>query len=187
MGRGLGWVTHRGPFQPRPCCDSVIHWCWESQLSICSSPVGKSRVATAQLPAEWQRSLLHAGLSNGSVPAAGERCFSTKSTGFQHSWVTLQAGVLPAFVHLLQHLGWTLAPRPPRPIREPWSFLLQPSSQSSTERGPQWQRRENGPISTPSPQRLCRAFECRASRALRRRAAPDGPVSGRLALVCHPD
>ena len=23
MGRGLGWVTHRGPFQPLPCCDSV--------------------------------------------------------------------------------------------------------------------------------------------------------------------
>ena len=21
---GLDWVTHRGPFQPRPCCDSVI-------------------------------------------------------------------------------------------------------------------------------------------------------------------
>jgi len=21
---GLGWVTHRGPFQPLPCCDSVI-------------------------------------------------------------------------------------------------------------------------------------------------------------------
>ena len=24
MGRGLGWVTHRGPCQPPPCCDSVI-------------------------------------------------------------------------------------------------------------------------------------------------------------------
>jgi len=22
---GLDWVTHRGPFQPRPFCDSVIH------------------------------------------------------------------------------------------------------------------------------------------------------------------
>ena len=25
MGRGLDWVTHRGPFQPRPCCDSVTY------------------------------------------------------------------------------------------------------------------------------------------------------------------
>ena len=24
MGRGLGWVTHRGPFQPLLFCDSVI-------------------------------------------------------------------------------------------------------------------------------------------------------------------
>ena len=24
MGRGLGWVTHRGPCQPPPFCDSVI-------------------------------------------------------------------------------------------------------------------------------------------------------------------
>ena len=24
MGRGLGWVTHRGPFQPQPVCDSVL-------------------------------------------------------------------------------------------------------------------------------------------------------------------
>jgi len=24
FGRGLDWVTHRGPFQPRPFCDSVI-------------------------------------------------------------------------------------------------------------------------------------------------------------------
>jgi len=23
LGRGLGWVTHRGPCQPRPFCDSV--------------------------------------------------------------------------------------------------------------------------------------------------------------------
>jgi len=24
LGQGLDWVTHRGPFQPPPCCDSVI-------------------------------------------------------------------------------------------------------------------------------------------------------------------
>jgi len=24
LGQGLGWVTHRGPCHPRPCCDSVI-------------------------------------------------------------------------------------------------------------------------------------------------------------------
>ena len=26
LGRGLGWVTHRGPFQPRTFCDFVILW-----------------------------------------------------------------------------------------------------------------------------------------------------------------
>jgi len=24
LHRGLGWVTHRGPCQPRPCCDSAV-------------------------------------------------------------------------------------------------------------------------------------------------------------------
>ena len=26
LGRGLDWVTHRGPFQPLPLCDSVTVW-----------------------------------------------------------------------------------------------------------------------------------------------------------------
>jgi len=24
LGQGLDWVTQRGPFQPLPCCDSLI-------------------------------------------------------------------------------------------------------------------------------------------------------------------
>ena len=32
MGRGLGWVTHRGPFQPLPFCDSGFLCCGKQTL-----------------------------------------------------------------------------------------------------------------------------------------------------------
>lgn len=77
--------------------------------------------------------------------------------------------------------------RAPNPSPSPGSpscraGRLEPGSRSSAGRSlQQQQRRENGLISTPYSQRLCKAFECRTSRALQQRAAPDGPVLGRLA------
>jgi len=54
LGRGLGWVTHRGLCQPRPCWDSVILLCspaaraGPSVTSPCTSPVVAD--AILQLP-----------------------------------------------------------------------------------------------------------------------------------------
>ena len=56
FGRGLDWVTHRGPFQPPPFCDSVILWFCDSMLTQphCGagwqSPVLLHRAAAAMLP-----------------------------------------------------------------------------------------------------------------------------------------
>jgi len=36
---GLDWVTHRGPFQPLPCWDSVILWDSDGRLSRPAAPV----------------------------------------------------------------------------------------------------------------------------------------------------
>ena len=40
LGRALGWVTHRGPFQPLPCWDSGILGFWDSVCGqeYCTTP-----------------------------------------------------------------------------------------------------------------------------------------------------
>lgn len=93
----------------------------------------------------------------------------------------------PACLHLLRCLALTAAPQAPNPSLSPGpssgrAGRLEPGSRSSAGRSlQQQQRRENGLISTLYSQRLCKAFECRTWRALQQRAAPDGPVLGRLA------
>ena len=47
LGRGLGWVTHRGPCQPRPVCDSVI--LWTHIITLASSMKSSSYIAPSRI------------------------------------------------------------------------------------------------------------------------------------------
>ena len=68
MGRGLGWVTHRGPCQPRPCCDSVmgimkLNNCLSATISAqLQSPLGWNQgllQVSGDLCCCWQHKLCH--------------------------------------------------------------------------------------------------------------------------------
>ena len=85
MGRGLGWVTHRGPFQLPPFCDSVIppSPCAPSPHSL-SQPV--SPHPRWVMGDAWQFSSPNHGLASASYPkplgngriAAGFSVFSSR-------------------------------------------------------------------------------------------------------------
>ena len=71
MGRGLGWVTHRGPFQPRPFCDSVIlQWGKFSAVPGVDTRAGLGREVPL-LSQNSQTSLAQA--SRASLPPGGQR------------------------------------------------------------------------------------------------------------------
>jgi len=69
LGRGLDWVTHRGPFQPRPFCDSVIPACAPTQ----GAAAGGSQTTADCCPRQGlccSHPALGAGRCPSRVPAA---------------------------------------------------------------------------------------------------------------------
>ena len=59
MGRGLDWVTHRGPFQPRPFWDSVISAVGCSQIS----PVNSNHLSSLLGAGQTRRCACLSGMS----------------------------------------------------------------------------------------------------------------------------
>ena len=64
MGRGLGWVTHRGPFQPRSFCDSMT----------LSQPAGAGAGEVSRASALTPRALLVSHPWGPSFPHRGGGC-----------------------------------------------------------------------------------------------------------------
>lgn len=133
---------------------------------------GKIRVAAVLLLAE----LIPARQDlEGAHSSYLERGFSGQPALFPQSWM-----ILPATLQLLQCLALSPAPQPPCPTVEPLPTRLGCCSRSSTGRIPifpaaavrKWPHFH---------QELCKAFECRAALAPRRRSAPTAPFWGGLA------
>jgi len=69
LGRGLGWVTPRGPFPPLPFCDSVILQGWKCP-SHCAPPHPDKPLPANALPRA-------AGAQELQGPSWGEMLWST--------------------------------------------------------------------------------------------------------------
>jgi len=76
LGRGLGWVTHRGPFQPPPFCDSVKTFVFPC-LQQCQAVTVWAEISMARCPPQAHRLCLicREGWMRRGGDSRAVRCF----------------------------------------------------------------------------------------------------------------
>ena len=79
MGRGLDWVTHRGPFQPLLFCDSVILSPTQKML-VSSQRVKPSASVASNSPKRLHHAMLPPALATVRLPSGGDRREPTACT-----------------------------------------------------------------------------------------------------------